>query len=64
MRELPPGTPFLIGIGVICIGLAMFAGYLFYRSNQVSPKGLLLVIVPAMAIAVLYFIVRGSDKSE
>ncbi len=42
----------------------MFAGYLFYRSNQVSPKGLLLVIVPAMAIAVLYFIVRGSDKAE
>jgi hypothetical protein len=57
---LPPGAPFLIGIVGVTIALMLFGAYLFFRSATVSPKTLLLLLVPAVGILGLYLLTRKS----
>jgi hypothetical protein len=62
-RNLPPGAPYLIGVGLITLALMIFGGYLFYRSQQVSLNTGALIIVPIAGIIVLWLLTRGQKNS-
>lgn len=59
LDKLPPGIAFLIGVGLVTLALAIFAGYLFYRSQQVSLNTAALILIPLAGIVLLWFLTRG-----
>lgn len=59
LDKLPPGGAFLIGVGLVTIALAIFGGYLFYRSQQVSLNTAALVLIPLAGIVLLWLLTRS-----
>ncbi len=59
LNKLPPGSSFLIGIVLVTIALAVFGGYLFYRSQQVSLNTATLILIPVAGIVLLWLLTRG-----
>ena len=59
LDKLPPGGAFLIGVGLVTLALAIFGGYLFYRSQQVSLNTAALVLIPIAGIVLLWLLTRG-----
>jgi len=58
-RSRQPGAPFLIGIIGSTLALALFGVYLFIRSAAVSPKSMLLLLIPLAGLALLYGLTRA-----
>jgi hypothetical protein len=61
-NKLPPGGAFLIGVGLVTLALALFGGYLFYRSQQVSLNTGALILIPLGGIVVLWILTRGNKS--
>lgn len=59
LERLPPGGAFLIGVGLVTLALALFGGYLFYRSQQVSLNTGALILIPLAGIVLLWLLTRG-----
>ncbi|GEM_PF-4289110 len=59
LDKLPPGGAFLIGVGFVMLALAIFGGYLFYRSQQVSLNTAALILIPLAGIVLLWVLTRG-----
>ncbi len=62
-NKLPPGAAFLIGVGLVTLALALFGGYLFYRSQQVSLNTGALILIPLAGVVVLWILTRRGNKS-
>ena len=59
LDKLPPGGAYLIGIGLVTLALALFGGYLFYRSQQLSLNTAALILIPLAGIVLLWILTRG-----
>jgi|GEM_PF-3606793 len=57
-----PGAPFLIGIIGSTLALALFGVYLFIRSAAVSPKSMLLLLIPLAGVFLLYILTRAPKQ--
>ena len=62
-NKLPPGGAFLIGVGLVLFALAVFGGYLFYRSQQVSLNTAALILIPVAGVVLLWLLTRGGKTS-
>jgi hypothetical protein len=61
-KSMAPGTPFLIGIGLVTLALLLFGAYLFYRSQQVSLNTGALILIPMVGAIVLWFLMSGKKR--
>jgi hypothetical protein len=59
LDKLPPGGAYLIGVGLVTLALAIFGGYLFYRSQQLSLNTAALILIPLAGIVLLWILTRG-----
>lgn len=59
LEKLPPGGAYLIGVGLVTLALAIFGGYLFYRSQQLSLNTAALILIPLAGIVLLWLLTRG-----
>jgi hypothetical protein len=59
LEKLPPGGAYLIGVGLVTLALAIFGGYLFYRSQQLSLNTAALILIPLAGIVLLWILTRG-----
>lgn len=59
LERLPPGGAYLIGVGLVTLALAIFGGYLFYRSQQLSLNTAALILIPLAGIVLLWVLTRG-----
>ena len=64
LEKLPPGGAYLIGVGLVTLALAIFGGYLFYRSQQLSLNTAALILIPLAGIVLLWILTRGGGKAR
>lgn len=62
LKDLPPGSAYLIGLGFVTLALMVFGAYLFYRSQQVSLNTGALILIPAVGIVILWILTRGGGE--
>jgi hypothetical protein len=60
--KLPPGGAYLIGVGAVTLALAIFAGYLFYRSQKVSLNTGALILIPLAGLSILWILTRKESS--